>query len=349
MSCRTSEVEYPEHYGQQLRVVFNFSCKSSRGRMAEDNGTGNKVDNIHGQPRKLPYQFIKDITNDFDEAQIVGRGAYGTVYKGTRENGEEIAVKVLQNMTGFDNKEFENLRRLKHQNVVELLGFCNESEKVVAEYNGKQVIAEKMHTALCFEYVCNGSLAEYISDDPCLGLNWQILYKIIKGTCQGLEYLRHGLEVPIWHLDLKPANILLDKDMIPKLADFGLSRLLGDENTRKTISPVGTWGYLPPEYVQQGLMTKEFDIFGLGVIIAKLMAGREGYSKIDDMKEKMFIKHVHGNWRKKMRATLPPRQLEVYCEQVKTCIQIALECMKRERQERPAIQSIVSRLEQTEY
>ncbi|XP_044450722.1 uncharacterized protein [Triticum aestivum] len=322
--------------------------------MAEDksSGTGNKVDNIHGQPRKLPYQFIKDITNDFDEAQIVGRGAYGTVYKGTRENGEEIAVKVLQNMTGFDNKEFEkefeNLRRLKHQNVVELLGFCNESEKVVAEYNGKQVIAEKMHTALCFEYVCNGNLAEYISDDPCLGLNWQILYKIIKGTCQGLEYLRHGLEVPIWHLDLKPANILLDKDMIPKLADFGLSRLLGDENTRKTISPVGTWGYLPPEYVQQGLMTKEFDIFGLGVIIAKLMAGREGYSKIDDMKEKMFIKHVHGNWRKKMRATLPPRQLEVYCEQVKTCIQIALECMKRERQERPAIQSIVSRLEQTE-
>lgn len=135
--------------------------------MAEDNGTGNKVDNIHGQPRKLPYQFIKDITNDFDEAQIVGRGAYGTVYKGTRENGEEIAVKVLQNMTGFDNKEFEkefeNLRRLKHQNVVELLGFCNESEKVVAEYNGKQVIAEKMHTALCFEYVCNGNLAEYIS------------------------------------------------------------------------------------------------------------------------------------------------------------------------------------------
>ncbi|XP_037472105.1 tyrosine-protein kinase JAK2-like isoform X2 [Triticum dicoccoides] len=318
--------------------------------MAEENSTGNKVDNIRGQPRRLSYQYLKDITNDFGKE--VGRGAYGTVYKGTCENGEEIAVKVLRNMTGLDNKEFEkefeNLRRLKHQNVVELLGFCNESEKVVAEYNGKLVTAQEMHTALCFEFVCNGSLADYISDDPCLGLNWQILYKIIKGICQGLKYLRHGLEVPVWHLDLKPANILLDKDMIPKLADFGLSKLLGDENTRKSISPVGTCGYSPPEYVKEGLMTKEFDIFGLGVIIAKLMAGRKRYSKIDDMKEKMFIKRVHGSWRKKMRETLSPKQLEVYCEQVKICIQIAMECMKPDRQERPTIQSIISRLEQTE-
>uniref|UniRef100_A0A8R7K1S9 non-specific serine/threonine protein kinase n=1 Tax=Triticum urartu TaxID=4572 RepID=A0A8R7K1S9_TRIUA len=266
--------------------------------MAEDKSSsmGNKVDYIRGQPRKLPYQFLKDITNDFDEAQIVGRGAYGTVYKGICENGEEIAVKVVKNMTGFDNKEFhkefENLRRLKHQNVVELLGFCKESEKVVVEYDGKTIIADKMHTALCFEYVRNGSLAKHISADGCSGLNWQILYKIIKGICQGLEYLRHGLEFPIWHLDLKPANILLDNNMIPKLADFGLSRLLGDENTRKTISSVGTGGYLPPEYVDHGLMTKEFDIFGLGVIIAKLMAGRERYSEIDYMSEKMFIKHV---------------------------------------------------------
>ncbi|EMS49656.1 G-type lectin S-receptor-like serine/threonine-protein kinase SRK [Triticum urartu] len=212
--------------------------------LTRSSSMGNKVDYIRGQPRKLPYQFLKDITNDFDEAQIVGRGAYGTVYKGICENGEEIAVKVVKNMTGFDNKEFhkefENLRRLKHQNVVELLGFCKESEKVVVEYDGKTIIADKMHTALCFEYVRNGSLAKHISADGCSGLNWQILYKIIKGICQGLEYLRHGLEFPIWHLDLKPANILLDNNMIPKLADFGLSRLLGDENTRKTISSVGT-------------------------------------------------------------------------------------------------------------
>ncbi|KAM3410923.1 hypothetical protein ACQJBY_002875 [Aegilops geniculata] len=127
----------------------------------------NKVDNITGQPRMLSHQFLKKITNDFDEALIVGSGGFGTVYKGICENGEEIAVKVFKNMSRFDGnefqKEFENLRRLKHQNVVQVVGFCNESDKVVAEYNGKQVIAEEMHTAVCFEYVHNGSLAKHIS------------------------------------------------------------------------------------------------------------------------------------------------------------------------------------------
>jgi coatomer subunit beta' len=87
--------------------------------------------------------------------------------QGTCENGEQIAVKVLMNMSGIDNKEFqkefENLKRLKHQNVVELVGFCNEAEKVIVEHKGKQVVADKMHTALCFEFVCNGSLANHIS------------------------------------------------------------------------------------------------------------------------------------------------------------------------------------------
>lgn len=90
----------------------------------------------------------------------------GDVDQGICENGEEIAVKVLKNMPVFDSrefqKEFENLRRLKHRNVVELVGFCNESEKVVAEYNGKQVIAEEIHMALCFKYVRSGSLAKYM-------------------------------------------------------------------------------------------------------------------------------------------------------------------------------------------
>lgn len=311
----------------------------------------NKRDPKSDQPCKLSHQFIRHITKDFDETLIIGSGAFGTVYKGVCESGEEMAVKKLHNMS-FDSKgfqkEFENLRRLKHQNVVLLKGFCNESEEVVVEYEMRQVVAEKMHTALCFEFVRNGSLSKHISADGCSGLNWHAQYKIIKGICDGLEYLRHGLEFSVWHLDLKPGNILLDENMIPKIADFGLSRILGDENTRRTMNKNGTCGYMPPEYIEHGLVTKEFDIFSLGVIIVKLMAGREGYSKIDEMTENRFVKMVHASWRKRLRETLGPRPLEVYCEQVKMCIQIAVKCMKRNRQERPTIQFIVSNLIDTE-
>ncbi|KAF7033658.1 hypothetical protein CFC21_044744 [Triticum aestivum] len=312
----------------------------------------NNVDLKSDQPCELSHQFIKKITNDYDQQLIVGNGAFGTVFKGICENGEEVAVKVLKNMTGIDNKEFhkefENLRRLKHQNVVQLLGFCNEAEKVLVENTGNQLIADEMHTALIFEYVRNGSLDNHMSADGCSGLNWHKQYTIIKGICQGLEYLRHGLERSVWHLDLKPGNILLDNNMIPKIADFGLSRLLGNDKSRKTINNVGTIGYLPREYIDYGLISEQFDIYSLGVIIAKLMAGCEGYFDIDDMGEKGFVKHVHNNWRKRLRATLAARPLEVYCEQVRTCINIAVKCMNRRRQERPTIQSIVSDLIETE-
>jgi len=310
------------------------------------------VDHRSTQPCEYTHKFIREITNDFDEGLIVGKGAFGTVYKGVCGNGRDIAVKVLKNMSGIDSrefqKEFDNLRRLKHQNVVQLVGFCNESSKVVAQYNGKQVIAEEIHTALCLEYVHNGSLSKYISADGCLGLDWQMQYKIIKGICKGLEYLRHGLESSVWHLDLKPDNILLDDIMNPKISDFGLSRLLGDENTRKTINSVGTRGYMPPEYIEHGIISKEFDIFSLGVIIAKLMAGSEDYSNIDGMTNSKFINHVQTNWRKRLCETLAPRPLAAYCKQVKRCIQIALKCMKRNRQERPTIKVIVSNLVETE-
>ncbi|VAH69795.1 unnamed protein product [Triticum turgidum subsp. durum] len=223
----------------------------------------NKVDLKSDQPCKLSYQFIKQVTNDYDQELVVGSGTFGTVYKGICENRQEIAVMVLRNIIEIDNKdfqkEFQNLRRLKHQNVVRLLGFCNETEKVLVAYNGNQVVADKMHKALVFEYVRNGSLGNHISAHGCSGFNWHIHYKIIKGICLGLNYLQNGFELSIWHLDLKPENILLGKNMIPKIADFGLSRLLGDENTRKTINAVGTrlnqrWKIKAYPFKREGVM-----------------------------------------------------------------------------------------------
>nr|XP_051222642.1 cysteine-rich receptor-like protein kinase 40 [Lolium perenne] len=196
------------------------------------------------EPSNLPYKLLKQITNDFDKERILGSGSFGTVYKGVHENHGEIAVKVLHKITGLDDKEFhkefDNLRGLKHPNVVELVGFCNESEEELVLFEGKQVTAERLRLALCFEYVQNGSLKKLITDENT-GFTWQTRYRIIKGICEGLKYLREGLESPIMHFDLKPDNILLDKSMVPKIADFGLAKLFGEENTRKTMSPAGTW------------------------------------------------------------------------------------------------------------
>ncbi|KAF7011839.1 hypothetical protein CFC21_026102 [Triticum aestivum] len=146
-------------------------------------------------------------------------------------------------MPGRDNenfeKEFRNLTSLLHKNIVRLVGFCHETQKECVLHNEKMIFAERTHMALCFEYMQNGDLGRYLSDEYS-GHDWPTRYAIIKGICEGLKYLHEDLKPPIYHLDLKPANILLDDKMVPKLADFGLSKLFGQEQTRVTESRTGT-------------------------------------------------------------------------------------------------------------
>ncbi|XP_044355355.1 uncharacterized protein [Triticum aestivum] len=247
------------------------------------------------EPSKLPYEFIKLITKDFSEE--LGHGTFGIVYKGVYEDGGEIAVKVLRNISGgLDDvefqKEFDNLRGLKHPNIVELVAFCNEIVEEPAEFQGQQITAGRVRTALCFEYVHNGGLNKFISDQYT-GLGWSERYKIIRGVCEGLAYLRLEIENPIMHLDLKPENILLNKNMVAKIADFGISKLFGEENTKKTMSVIGTMGYWPPEYIKHQIISKEFDIFSLGVIIVKIMVGQENYNYIVETPARKSIKFFY--------------------------------------------------------
>ncbi|XP_066337864.1 cysteine-rich receptor-like protein kinase 14 isoform X1 [Miscanthus floridulus] len=129
---------------------------------------------------------------------------------------------------------------------------------------------------------------------PVTGLDWNTRYKVIKGTCEGLKYIHEELEQSIYHLDLKPDNILLDKDMEPKIADFGLSKIFGDELKRTTRSPLGIPDYQPPEYIDKGEISKKFDIFSLGVIMIMIVSGPD--SKYEDMSNDKIIDLVR-NWR----------------------------------------------------
>ncbi|CAL4984969.1 unnamed protein product [Urochloa decumbens] len=302
---------------------------------------------------KLTYQMLKEITDDFAEERQIGSGACGIVYKGVHENGQQIAVKTFCHLEDIiDDKrfqnEFQNLSRLEHQNIVQLVGYCNETEPTKVEFEGKNVIAHRIHMAICMDYVDNGSLTKHISGEH-QGLHWHVRYKIIKGICKGLKYFSEGSECPILHLDLKPDNILLDKNMNPKIADFGLSRLFTDDKTQITKSFVGTRGYIPPEYIDHQYISKAFDIFSLGVIIREIMVGRDGRRNNVDLGPEKFVDQVRKNWRKRLqKESKPISVVQVFCHQVKTCIQIALKCLKPNYRERPTIKEIVCELDETE-
>uniref|UniRef100_A0A8R7NVK9 Protein kinase domain-containing protein n=2 Tax=Triticum urartu TaxID=4572 RepID=A0A8R7NVK9_TRIUA len=311
-----------------------------------------KIDHASALPRKFSYDLLKEITDGFSEERLLGSGGYGRVYKGFLKDGEEIAVKLLYEMPTLDDvqfmREFNNLTSLQHVNIVRLVGYCHETRPECAEYEGRTVVADRIHRALCFDYAHNGSLHDHISDE-FNGRDWRTRYGIIKGICNGLKYLHQDLNSPIYHLDLKPANVLLDKNMLPKIADFGLSRLFGEEQTKITNTSFGTRGYLPPEYIEQKVISNKFDIYSLGVVIIKVMAGPEGHSKCATMSSKEFVELVQGNWRARLEA--PPIHepgLEAYCVQVKTCIEIALKCVQADRRKRPSINDIIDKMNQTE-
>lgn len=155
------------------------------------------------------------------------------VYKGMVGKGR-IAVKKLTKTHGLSesklHREVECVVKAKHKNIVRFIGYCIETKGEIADYDGKFVISDLRNWLLCFEYLPNGSLEKHITD-ACGGLEWTERFRIIKGICEGLHYLHINR---ILHLDLKPANILLDGHMVPKIADFGLLKALDEKKTHAT-------------------------------------------------------------------------------------------------------------------
>lgn len=289
-------------------------------------------------PMDLTLTLLKRITNDFSEEQKLGAGSFGKVYLGKFDNGQRIAVKLLYSYgPEYDNEQFQNefgnLMKLEHPNIVRLMGYCYEIKPVPVPYQGTTVFAEKSTRALCLEYLQNGSLEWHLSNGK---LDWHTRYSIIKGICEGLKYMHWGVKPPVLHLDLKPDNILLDENMVPKLADFGLSRIC-NQGTQITSSCIGTLGYQPPEYLNSSSISKEFDIYSLGMVMRKIIeAGHESEKCIDT---------VQRNWRSKLDdGTYDGILLDAYCRQVKTCTEIALKCINHEKQKRPNILEILDML-----
>ncbi|KAF7013091.1 hypothetical protein CFC21_027214 [Triticum aestivum] len=299
----------------------------------------------------LQLHLIETITNDFSEDQKVGSGGYGEVYKAVY-NGKEIAVKKLHPLQGLDDKQFHsellNLAEVSHKNIIRLVGYCHESKNKYIKHNGETIWAKSMERILCFEYMQGGSLEKHIADESCK-LDWPTCYNIIRGTCEGLNHLHSAPDKPIFHLDLKPDNILLDKSMTPKIADLGLSRVFASSETHQTEIVKGTHGYMPPEYLQHRLISKKFDVFSFGAIIIKMVAGNTGSSRRSQMPPMEFIKLASEYWTKRLQAmpaSYSSHQVDIL--RVTKCVDIALRCVDKDRDKRPCIKDILHELDELE-
>jgi len=300
-------------------------------------------------PREPKLEFLKSITKDFSSEREVGHGAFGVVYKGILQSGQLVAVKKLVHTSGVHDRRFQNeadnLQTLEHKNIVKLLGSCYQVEKKLVERNGRHFLSDVPEKFLCYEYLSNGSLDKYIYDQSS-ELDWPMRFKIILGICNGLHFLHEERSEAIVHLNLKPSNIILGDDMVPKIADFGLSRLFGEEQTRiLTQNVVGWIGYIAPEYHYRGEISVKSDIFSLGVLILEIVTGLKRDLNIQDISSKLLIDNVSKNWTKMSHIESKyPSLEEQHMLQVERCIELGLNCVETDPRKRPTVGSIICKL-----
>ncbi|KAK3122970.1 hypothetical protein QOZ80_8AG0621280 [Eleusine coracana subsp. coracana] len=275
------------------------------------------------KPTKLSYKLLQFITGNFSDKRIIGNGGFSKIYKGIGS----VAVKRLSWPHSSDELKFrqevKSTSIAQHRNVVRFLGHCSYTEEKEVEYNGKIVPAAVLEKLLCFEYLSNGSLNHYLSD-ASRKVEWRERYQIIKGICEGLHFL-HGKK--IIHLDFKPDNILLDGNMVPKIADFGLARCFGVSQSQASTSNIGgTIGYMAPETFNQQITFKS-DIFSLGVVISEILTGTKYF----------VIENVLEIWRTILQRSTADNLLD----QVRVCAEISIACLDTEPSNRPDIQRIM--------
>ncbi|XP_078150774.1 cysteine-rich receptor-like protein kinase 6 [Carex rostrata] len=276
---------------------------------------------------------LRNATHNFSEKNKLGQGGFGPVYEGTLPNGQQVAVKRLSGSSLQGLRELKNevefLAKLKHKNLVHLVGCC----------------IQKKENILCYEFLPNGSLDKilFAKDAPKrLELGWKIRYKIIEGIGRGLHYLHEESQLKIIHRDLKASNILLDKDMIPKISDFGLARFFSEDQTHIDTSIIaGTFGYMAPEYVMHGNFSAKSDVYSFGVLLLEIVTGQRNSSFAISGRASNLVSYAWNHWKNNTIDELKDPMIEdLYFEDVTKCVHIALLCVQEEPSVRPHMEAV---------
>ncbi|KAG5575107.1 hypothetical protein H5410_055241 [Solanum commersonii] len=280
----------------------------------------------------ISIQVLKNVTNNFSEDNILGRGGFGTVYKGELHDGTKIAVKRMENgiITGKGLAEFKSeiavLTKVRHRHLVGLLGYCLDGN-------------EKL---LVYEYMPQGTLSSHLfnwAEEGLKPLEWTKRLTIALDVARGVEYLHSLAHQSFIHRDLKPSNILLGDDMRAKVADFGLVRLAPEGKGSIETRIAGTFGYLAPEYAVTGRVTTKVDVFSFGVILMELITGRKALDESqpeESMHLVTWFRRMHLNKDTFRKAIDPAIDLsEETLASVSTVAELAGHCSAREPYQRP--------------
>ncbi|XP_031128275.1 cysteine-rich receptor-like protein kinase 4 isoform X2 [Ipomoea triloba] len=287
----------------------------------------------------MEYDFItiQNATNNFSKTNKIGEGGFGVVYKGTFENGQQVAVKKLyQNLKG-GSQEFKNevtlMVKFQHRNLVRLLGFSLE---------GKEVL-------LVYEFVPNGSLDNFLFDPvkrECLG--WERRYKIIECIARGLVYLHEGSYIRIIHCNLKASNVLLDEDLNPKIVDFDMSKLFTSDKIHISTSRIMRTRYMAPEYALLGEISIKSDVYSFGMLILEIISGhrissfQNGESRNDDL-----LSYAWTHWKDGSTSNVIDSMLKGISspvDEITKCIHIALLCVQESVADRPKMIEVLQML-----
>ncbi|KAI3441524.1 Protein kinase domain-containing protein [Psidium guajava] len=322
------------------------------------------IDDLHeelGRPRRLsealessklvlfPNSDCKDLTvtdllkstSNFSQANIIGCGGFGLVYKANLPNGTKAAIKRLSGDCGQVEREFqaevEALSRAQHKNLVSLQGYCRHGNDRL----------------LIYSYMENGSLDYWLHEcnDGGSVLAWDIRLKIAQGAARGLAYLHKVCEPNIVHRDVKSSNILLDEKFEAHLADFGLSRLLRPYDTHVTTDLVGTLGYIPPEYSQTLTATFRGDVYSFGVVLLELLTSRRPVEVIKGKNCRDLVSWVFQMKSEKREEEIidPSIWIKDHQKQVLEVLSVACNCTDRDPRRRPSIEQVLSWLDRVGF
>ncbi|XP_058100947.1 probable LRR receptor-like serine/threonine-protein kinase At1g07650 isoform X2 [Magnolia sinica] len=242
--------------------------KNRKGYLGSKSTTDQDLSNLLLRTGSFALRHIRAATNNFDILNKIGEGGFGSVYRvyriGLLSDGTSIAVKQLSSKSSQGNREFVNeiglISALQHPNLVKLYGCCIEGDQPL----------------LVYEYMENNSLARALFgiEEHQLQLDWPTRLKICVGIARGLAYLHEESKLKVIHRDIKATNVLLDRDLNPKISDFGLARLCEGEKTHISTRIAGTIGYMAPEYAVHGRLTEKADIYSFGVVTLEIVSGK---------------------------------------------------------------------------